>query len=105
MGLNLNTTNNIGEIFTKDLLQTNKVDSKNNTNDVNFAEMLKDELESTNTIMESGDKAATDIATGTVKDLAKANIAIEKADLKMQMMLEVRNKAINAYKELSKIQV
>jgi len=104
MALNLNTNNNIGEIFTKDLLQTKQGSSETNDK-VDFGEMLKQEIEQTNKIMEEGDKAATDIATGTVKDLAKANIAIEKADLKMQMMLEVRNKAINAYKELSKIQV
>jgi flagellar hook-basal body complex protein FliE len=104
MALNLNTNNNIGEIFTKDLLQTKNVKTDTNS-EVDFGEMLKSEIESTNKTMESAEKASVDIATGTVKDLAKANIAIEKADLKMQMMLEVRNKAINAYKELSKIQV
>ena len=101
MALNLN--NNIGEIFTKDL-----INNKSNTqskSDVDFDDLLKKELDSTNKIMQDAQKAEVDIATGTVKDLAKANIAIEKADLKMQMMLEVRNKAINAYKELSKIQI
>jgi flagellar hook-basal body complex protein FliE len=101
MALNLN--NNIGEIFTKDLVSNNKPTTSKS--DVNFGDLLKKELESTNQIMQDAQKAEVDIATGTVKDLAKANIAIEKADLKMQMMLEVRNKAINAYKELSKIQV
>ena len=101
MALNLN--NNIGEIFTKDLVQ-NKT-NKTTTPNVDFADMLKKELDNTNQIMENGEKAEVEIATGTVKDLAKANIAIEKADLKMQMMLEVRNKAINAYKELSKTQM
>ena len=101
MALNLN--NNIGEIFTKDLVQ-NKT-NKTTTPNVDFADMLKKELDNTNQIIENGEKAEVEIATGTVKDLAKANIAIEKADLKMQMMLEVRNKAINAYKELSKIQM
>ena len=101
MALNLN--NNIGEIFTKDL-----INNKSNTqskSDVDFGDLLKKELDSTNKIMQDAQKAEVDIAAGTVKDLAKANIAIEKADLKMQMMLEVRNKAINAYKELSKIQI
>jgi len=101
MAINLN--NNIGEIFTKDLLNNNQ--NKVNNSDVNFADMLKKELDNTNQIMEQAEQANVEIATGTVKDLAKANIAIEKADLKMQMMLEVRNKAINAYKELSKIQM
>jgi len=100
----INTNNNIGEIFTKDLLNNNKNKVNNNSN-IDFADMLKKELDSTNKVMQEGQQANIEIATGTVKDLAKANIAIEKADLKMQMMLEVRNKAINAYKELSKIQM
>jgi flagellar hook-basal body complex protein FliE len=99
MAINLN---NIGNISTNNLLNDKKVSNKS---DLNFGEMLKKEIDSTNEIMEDAQKAQVDIATGSVKDLAKANIAIEKADLKMQMMLEVRNKAINAYKELSKIQV
>ena len=102
MALNLN--NIIGEIFTKDLIN-NKSNTQSKNSDVDFGDLLKKELESTNKIMQDAQKAEVDIATGTVKDLAKANIAIEKADLKMQMMLEVRNKAINAYKELSKIQI
>jgi len=102
MAINLN--NNIGEIFTKDLLN-NKQNKINNNSNIDFAEMLKKEIDNTNEIMQTAEQASVEIATGTVKDLAKANIAIEKADLKMQMMLEVRNKAINAYKELSKIQM
>jgi len=105
MALNLN--NNIGEIYTKDLLQTKSTPNTNSSNDnsINFGDMLKQELESTNETLQTAHKAEIEIATGTVKDLAKANIAIEKADIQMQMMLEVRNKAINAYKELSKIQI
>jgi flagellar hook-basal body complex protein FliE len=94
--------NNLNGLSTNDILN-NKTGSSNSN--VDFADMLKKELEDTNQVMEAGQQANVEIATGTVKDLAKANIAIEKADLKMQMMLEVRNKAINAYKELSKIQM
>jgi flagellar hook-basal body complex protein FliE len=96
--------NNVGNISTQDLLKNDKKIS-NNESGLNFGDMLKKEIEATNETMQNAQKAEVDIATGSVKDLAKANIAIEKADLKMQMMLEVRNKAINAYKELSKIQV
>jgi len=101
MAININNLNNIS---TQNLLNSDNKVSQNNNN-INFADMLKKEIEETNNIMQDAQKAEVDIATGSVKDLAKANIAIEKADLKMQMMLEVRNKAINAYKELSKIQV
>jgi len=93
--------NNINGISTQEIFKNQNV----STNKVDFSEMLKKELEETNRVMQEGQEANLEIATGSVKDLAKANIAIEKADLKMQMMLEVRNKAINAYKELSKIQM
>ncbi|HOI83984.1 MAG TPA: flagellar hook-basal body complex protein FliE, partial [Campylobacterales bacterium] len=39
------------------------------------------------------------------KDLHQAAIAIGKAELSMKMMLEVRNKAISAYKEISRTQM
>jgi flagellar hook-basal body complex protein FliE len=92
----------------------NKVDSnanivsnklKNQKSDIDFADVLKNEIDETNTLMEKADKAAADIATGSVKDLAQASITIQKAEMKMKMMLEVRNKAINAYKELLKTQI
>lgn len=44
----------------------------------------------------------TDIATGQVKDLHQAAIAITKAESSMKFMLEVRNKAISAYKEITR---
>ncbi|WP_024789620.1 flagellar hook-basal body complex protein FliE [Lebetimonas sp. JH292] len=81
------------------------IQNKNKSNDDNFEEILKKELNETNNLLQSAKKAETDIATGDVKDLAKASITIQKAELKMKMMLEVRNKAISAYKELLKTQI
>ena len=46
-----------------------------------------------------------DMATGQIKDLHQAAIAIGKAENSMKLMLEVRNKAISAYKELIKTQI
>ena len=70
-----------------------------------FEELLKKEIDSTNEMLEKAEKTEAAIATGQVKDLAQAAITIQKAEMKMKMMLEVRNKAINAYKELLKTQM
>jgi flagellar hook-basal body complex protein FliE len=91
----------------------NKVDSgasignvvNKNKADGSFEDLLKKELDNTNTMMENSEKAEADIATGNVEDLAKASITIQKAEMQMKMVLEVRNKAINAYKELLKTQI
>ncbi|QCI29071.1 flagellar hook-basal body complex protein FliE [Caminibacter pacificus] len=93
----------------------NKVDNLNNLQNISktnkkgdsldFEKMLKNEIDSTNKLLEESEKAQADIATGQVEDLARASITIQKAEMKMKMMLEVRNKAINAYKELMKTQI
>lgn len=81
----------------------------NNTQDKGigdeFAKMLKNEIEDLNTAQEKGEAAMTDITTGQVKDLHQAAIAITKAESSMKFMLEVRNKAISAYKEITRTQI
>ncbi|MEO1923107.1 MAG: flagellar hook-basal body complex protein FliE [Nautiliaceae bacterium] len=72
---------------------------------IDFEEVLKKEIDETNNLMQKADETQAAIASGEVQDLAKASITIQKAEMKMKMMLEVRNKAINAYKELLKTQI
>ncbi|MDR0664398.1 MAG: flagellar hook-basal body complex protein FliE [Helicobacteraceae bacterium] len=72
---------------------------------LSFADLLKNSFEETNLLQEEGEKAATDIATGTVKDLHQAAIALGKAESGMKLMLEIRNKAISAYREIIRTQM
>ena len=70
-----------------------------------FLSVLKDTINELNTEQEKADIASASIATGTVKDLHQAAIAIDKAEISMKMMLEVRNKALSAYKDILRTQV
>lgn len=70
-----------------------------------FAQELKNALGEVNQAQVDGEKAMSDIATGSVKDLHQAAIAIDKAEISMKLMLEVRNKALNAYKEITRTQI
>lgn len=99
--------NGIGSILTSDLInaKNKSTDTSVKNGSTNFADLLKNELEETNELQHEAENAAVDISTGNVKDLHRANIAIEKAEMKMKLMLEVRNKAISAYKELTKMQL
>ncbi|MDR3347427.1 MAG: flagellar hook-basal body complex protein FliE [Helicobacteraceae bacterium] len=76
-----------------------------NAHTPSFADLLKNSFEETNVLQEEGEKAATDIATGTVKDLHQAAIALGKAEGSMKLMLEIRNKAISAYREIIRTQM
>ena len=39
------------------------------------------------------------------QDVHNTMIAVEKADLSFQLMMQIRNKIVNAYEEIMKIQV
>ncbi|MFA6195798.1 MAG: flagellar hook-basal body complex protein FliE [Sulfurimonas sp.] len=73
--------------------------------DDSFAQHLKSALGEENEVQTTSEKAIGDIATGQVKDLHQAALAIGKAETSMKLMLEIRNKALNAYKELGRTQI
>lgn len=70
-----------------------------------FSTLLKQSLAELNASQEDSDRALADMANGTVKDLHQAAITIGKAETSMKLMLEVRNKAISAYKEILRTQI
>ncbi|CAD7286509.1 flagellar hook-basal body complex protein FliE [Campylobacter suis] len=70
-----------------------------------FASILDSSLRELNQVQENADKVIADLATGEVKDLHQAALAIGKAETSMKLMLEIRNKAISAYKEISRTQI
>jgi len=70
-----------------------------------FANHLKSALNEVNELQEVKEDAIADMATGQVKDLHQAALAIGKAETSMKLMLEIRNKALNAYKELGRTQI
>ncbi|MCK9472700.1 flagellar hook-basal body complex protein FliE [Sulfurimonas sp.] len=70
-----------------------------------FAKTLKSAINEVNEFQEKGDKAIGEMATGQVKDLHQAALAIGKAETSMKLMLEIRNKALNAYKEIGRTQL
>jgi flagellar hook-basal body complex protein FliE len=95
--------NKIAGLSTADLL--GKSNANNKTGGEAFAEALKKSLNDVNEMQEAGEKAMSDLATGQVKDLHQAALAIDKAEISMKFMLEVRNKALNAYKEITRTQM
>jgi flagellar hook-basal body complex protein FliE len=69
----------------------------------NFEILLKDAVNKVNTVQNEAEKAIQELAGGG--DISSAVIAMEKADLSFQVMIEVRNKLISAYEEIMRLQV
>ena len=45
------------------------------------------------------------LATGETKNIPEVMVAAEKADIALKLMVQVRNKMIDAYQEIMKMQV
>jgi flagellar hook-basal body complex protein FliE len=94
----------ISSLSTADLLD-NKANGVAKNGGTGFAEKLKSAMNDVNAEQIKGEEALSDLATGQVKDLHQAAIAIGKAETSMKLMLEVRNKALSAYKEITRTQM
>ena len=70
-----------------------------------FAETLNDAIGSVNALHKAADVKAQELATGKTDNVADVMIAAEKADIAMRVMVQVRNKIIDAYQEVMKMQV
>ncbi len=70
-----------------------------------FGDLLKNALGSV-TAADYGDKSANvALLTGQLDDMHTATIAAEKADIVLQLTLQIRNKAVDAYNEIMRMQV
>ena len=101
-----NLINGLSGTSTADLLkQKSKLDTASGSGLNAFSDQLKSAMTEQNEIQKASEVAIADMATGQVKDLHQAALAIGKAETSMKLMLEIRNKALNAYKELGRTQL
>ncbi len=70
-----------------------------------FSDLLGDALGRVNAAQQQADVAMERVATGDAEDLHEAMLAIERADIALRLTAQVTQKAIEAYKEVSRMQV
>lgn len=70
-----------------------------------FGEVLGKALASVNALQQGGQEAALAIASGKSVDTAAAVVAIEKANVSFQFVMQVRNKLLDAYQEIMRMSV
>lgn len=70
-----------------------------------FTETLDSAIEEVEGMQKRADRATLGLTTGEVEDVHQVMIAMSEADLSFRMMLEVRNRLVDAYKEIARLQV
>lgn len=70
-----------------------------------FKSFVTSALEEVSRLQTSADEAAVRLATGEARDLHEVMIMTEQANLALQLTLQVRNKVLDAYQEIMRMQV
>ena len=70
-----------------------------------FGNMLARSLDDVNRLNMEADETIENLAAGKQKDIHATMIALEKADVAFQLLMQVRNKIIAAYETVMRMQV
>ena len=70
----------------------------------NFGSILKSAINQVEELHESAGQQTADLLKGDRSDVHNVMIAVEKADIVFQLMMQVRNKIVSAYQEVSHMQ-
>jgi flagellar hook-basal body complex protein FliE len=70
-----------------------------------FGQFLNDALDKVNGLQQDSAKASVELAAGNLQDISQATIAATKASLALQLTMQIRNKVLDAYNEVMRMQV
>jgi flagellar hook-basal body complex protein FliE len=99
----MNPIQNISTSFTMPLSSPAGKDAVQGAS--SFKDHLLDSIKQVNEMQQQADSAVENFATGGDVSPAEVLTAVQKADLAFKMMLQVRNKLVQAYDEVQAIRV
>ena len=70
-----------------------------------FSDILKNSVDKVNTMQAQADESIANLVAGRTKNIHETMLAIERADSSLKLMMQVRNKILDAYKEIMRMQV
>ena len=70
-----------------------------------FKDLLLDSIDHVNSMQQDADRAMQALVTGEEVDAAEVLSSIQKADMTFRLMMQVRNKMVQAYQEIKDIRI
>ncbi|MFT5289374.1 MAG: flagellar hook-basal body complex protein FliE [Planctomycetota bacterium] len=71
----------------------------------NFADAIKNGIAEINAEVQQAEALPADLAKGDVKDLTEVATRLKSADLTFKFSMQIRNKLLDAYREVMRMQV
>jgi flagellar hook-basal body complex protein FliE len=69
-----------------------------------FSDVLKNAVQSVNQVNDAASAQVNNLLQGGGGDVNNVMVAVEKADVSFQLMMQVRNKIVGAYQDIEKMQ-
>ncbi len=85
-------------------IKTEPLADKIEKRDISFADRLKSAIGDVNSAQNSADKSIEEVISDKL-GIQDGMIAIQKADISLRLMLKVRGKVMDAYKEIMHMQI
>ena len=70
-----------------------------------FGGVLEQALDTVNDMQTRADRLTEKLAAGEVRDIHQVMIAVEQVNIALQLTMQVRNKVIESYQEIMRMQV
>jgi flagellar hook-basal body complex protein FliE len=96
---------NTESLFGNVAQQTGKVNNQVKDNIKSFDNTLKEFISDVNNLQNQAGDAMNKMATGESTDIHEVMVAVEKAKTSFELLMELRNKTVDAYRELIRMQV
>ncbi|SHJ91868.1 flagellar hook-basal body complex protein FliE [Paramaledivibacter caminithermalis] len=94
----------ISNIHNSELLRTNLEDRKK-IKDSDFKSFLLESIDKLNSYENEAKEMGLKLAVGEIDNIHEAIIASQKSEIALQFAIEVRNKVLDAYKEIMRMQI
>ncbi len=75
---------------------------KTNTGEMGFSDRLKAAVDDVNKLQHSADNATQEVIKGNL-GIHEGMLAMQEADLSLRLFLQVKNKVMDAYREIMRI--
>ena len=72
---------------------------------VSFKSLLADALAQVNQLQQNGDAASVRLAAGESVGIDEVMLAMQKAELALQLTTSIRNKLVEAYQDVARMQI
>jgi flagellar hook-basal body complex protein FliE len=71
----------------------------------NFKKVFADYMQDVNGLQAEADKAVRDLMVGKAENLHEVIAAVSEADLSFRLMMQIRNRLVEAYQQIMRMQV